>query len=83
MLERALAIRNRLLGADHPQTARAGQRLAMVVLDEDGPAAARELLESALATFEHTLAPDHPWTLEGRRAVQRLAGRRTARKPSR
>jgi len=83
LLERALAIRNRLLGADHPQTARAGQRLAMVVLDEDGPAAARELLESALATFEHTLAPDHPWTLEGRRAVQRLAGRRTARKPSR
>jgi hypothetical protein len=37
------------------------------------PAAARPLLERALAVLDGALGPDHRWTIESRRALEAIA----------
>src|SRR5579862_556473 len=57
--ERALAIRERVLGSNHPDTAEALNNLALLLLDEGNREAARPLLERALAINEKVLGPEH------------------------
>ena len=59
LYERALAIREKLLGPDHPQTAETLNNLALLLRDEGDHAAARPLLERALAINESTFGPEH------------------------
>jgi tetratricopeptide (TPR) repeat protein len=77
LLERALAIREKVLGAEHPDTATNLNNLARLVRDHGDPAAARRLCERALAIREKVLGPEHPDTaanlneLAGLLSVQR------------
>jgi tetratricopeptide (TPR) repeat protein len=60
MLERALAIDRRLLGARHPETSTTEANLAGRLLDSGRPDAALRLAQTALASFEDTLGPENP-----------------------
>jgi tetratricopeptide (TPR) repeat protein len=62
LLERALAIRERSLGPDHPDTATSLNNLALCLQAQGAYAEARPLLERALAIRERSLGPDHPDT---------------------
>jgi tetratricopeptide (TPR) repeat protein len=62
LLERALAIREKVLGPGHPDTATSLENLALLFQDKDDFAAARPLLERALAIREKVLGPEHPDT---------------------
>ena len=62
LFERALAIRERVLGADHPATAQSLNNLAAVHYATGDYAAARPLYERALAIRERVLGADHPAT---------------------
>jgi tetratricopeptide (TPR) repeat protein len=57
--ERALAIRERFLGPEHPITASSLNALG-VLLDNQGDPVARPLLERALAIRDKALGPEHP-----------------------
>lgn len=59
LLERALAIREAHLGADHPDTAQNLNDLAVVLHDEGAYDDARVLHERALVIRESQLGPDH------------------------
>jgi Tetratricopeptide repeat/Domain of unknown function (DUF4062) len=63
LFERALAIRERALGPDHPHTAASLNDLALLLRDQGDPAAARPLFERALAIRERVQGPDHPDTV--------------------
>jgi eukaryotic-like serine/threonine-protein kinase len=56
----ALALRERILGPDHPDVATSLSNLGLVVGDTSDRAQARELHARALAIREKTLGPDHP-----------------------
>jgi tetratricopeptide (TPR) repeat protein len=60
--ERALEIRERVLGPDHPDTATSLNNLDLLLRDQGQPEAARALLERALEIRERVLGPDHPHT---------------------
>lgn len=60
LLERALAIDRRVLGAHHPQTATTEANLAGVLVHVQRYEEAARLAAEALATFQETLGPDHP-----------------------
>ena len=60
--ERALAIREQVLGPNHPDTAKSLNNLAAALWAQGELAAARPLHERALAIWEQTLGPDHPHT---------------------
>jgi tetratricopeptide (TPR) repeat protein len=64
LLERALTIREKALGPEHPQTADGLNNLAVLLYDQGGFTAARPLLERALAIREKALGPEHPETAE-------------------
>jgi tetratricopeptide (TPR) repeat protein len=57
--ERALAIRDRMLGPDHPDTAESLNNLGVLLQHEGKLAAARPLLERALVIRQRVLGPDH------------------------
>ncbi|HEU4730726.1 MAG TPA: tetratricopeptide repeat-containing protein kinase family protein, partial [Kofleriaceae bacterium] len=59
-LERALALRERLLGPDHPDVAGSLANLARVMDARGDTAGARRASERALAIFERIYGPDHP-----------------------
>jgi tetratricopeptide (TPR) repeat protein len=59
LLERSLAIDEKLRGAEHPTTAVALNNLAVLLQDQGDLAAARPLLERALAIHENALGPGH------------------------
>jgi tetratricopeptide (TPR) repeat protein/transcriptional regulator with XRE-family HTH domain len=63
--ERTLAIRERVLGPDHPDTAQSLSNLAWLLREQSEFAAARPLVECALDIQERILGPDHPDTAEG------------------
>jgi tetratricopeptide (TPR) repeat protein len=73
LYERALAIRERVLGPDHPDTASSLNNLAGLLEDQGELAAARPLYERALATYERVLGPDHPDTATVRRNLANLS----------
>ena len=60
--ERAVAIREQVLGPDHPDTATSLNHLAVLLWEQGEPAAARALNERALAIRERVQGPDHPNT---------------------
>jgi len=58
----ALAIREGMLGPEHPDTARSLNSLAIVLMAQGDFAEARPLCERALAINEKMLGPEHPDT---------------------
>ena len=72
LLKRALAIREKQLGPEHPDTAESLNNLAMLLADHGALAEARPFFKRALAILEARLGPDHPDTRLVRRNLQRL-----------
>jgi tetratricopeptide (TPR) repeat protein len=62
LYELALAIREKALGPDHPDTATSLNNLALLLRAQGDFAAARPLYERTLAIVEKALGPDHPDT---------------------
>jgi tetratricopeptide (TPR) repeat protein len=60
--ERALAIREAVLGPQHPDTARSLNNLGFVLQAQGELAAARPYYERALQIFTARLGPQHPYT---------------------
>ena len=60
LFERALAIREKALGPEHPLTATTLNNLAVLLQDQGDLAGARSLNERALAIREKALGPEHP-----------------------
>jgi tetratricopeptide (TPR) repeat protein len=60
LLERALVIREKELGPEHPDTARSLYLLGSLLQDQGDLAKARPLHERALAIFEKALGPESP-----------------------
>lgn len=60
--ERALAIRQRLQGEDHPEFAMSLNNLGLVFADMGKYAEAREAHERALGIWQHVVGKDHPNT---------------------
>jgi tetratricopeptide (TPR) repeat protein len=66
LLERSVAIYEKLRGVDHPSTARCLNHLASLLREQGDLAAARSLSERALMILEKALGPEHPdtaWSL--------------------
>jgi tetratricopeptide (TPR) repeat protein len=64
LYERALTIREKTAGLDHPDTATSINNLAALLQDEGELAKARPLYERALAIRQQALGPEHPDTAE-------------------
>jgi tetratricopeptide (TPR) repeat protein len=62
LLERALAVREKVLGPEHPDTAQSLHSLGALLHDQGDLASARPLAERALAIWEKVLGPEHPNT---------------------
>jgi Flp pilus assembly protein TadD len=62
LFERALAIREKVLGPEHPRTADSLDNLGILLQTLGDPAGARPLHERALAIREKALGPEHPGT---------------------
>jgi tetratricopeptide (TPR) repeat protein len=62
LYERALAIREKVLGPEHPDTATSLAGLAVLLQDQGDLVGARPLYERALAIREKVLGPEHPDT---------------------
>jgi tetratricopeptide (TPR) repeat protein len=60
--QRALAIREKIFGPGHPDTATSLNNLAFLLNDQGDLAAARPLYERALAIYETVLGPEDPHT---------------------
>jgi tetratricopeptide (TPR) repeat protein len=60
LVERALAIREKVLGPEHPDTATSLNNLAIILQDHGDLAGVRALYERALAIDEKVLGHDHP-----------------------
>ena len=72
LFERALAIYEKTLGPEHPNTATSLNNLAMNLREQGDLAAARPLFERALAIHEKALGPEHPNTNRVRCNLARL-----------
>ena len=59
-MERALIIREKVLGPEHPDTAASLSNLAKLLREQGDFAGARPLLERALSIREKVLGPEHP-----------------------
>ena len=62
LLRDALAMREKVLGPDHPDTATSLHNLALLLRDQGDLAGGRPLLERALVIREKVLGPEHPDT---------------------
>jgi tetratricopeptide (TPR) repeat protein len=65
LAERALAIRQKVLGADHPDTATSLNNIGGLLLAQSDLVGAWSYYERALAINEKALGPDHPATALG------------------
>ena len=72
LYERALAIREKALGPEHPDTATSLNDLAQLLGDQGDLAGARPLFERALAISEKVLGAEHPYTATSLRNLARL-----------
>jgi tetratricopeptide (TPR) repeat protein len=72
LFERALAICERVLRPEHPQTARSLSDLAGLLQDQGDLARARPLFERALAIYEKMVGPEHPHTAQCLNNLARL-----------
>ena len=64
MLERALSVAERALGAAHPNTNRLRSNLAKGLVSTGNLEDAEKLGAAALAAHEAALGPAHPWTAD-------------------
>jgi tetratricopeptide (TPR) repeat protein len=71
LFERALAIREKVLGSEHPYTAQSLNDFAVLLLAQNDLAGARPLCERALAIREKAFGPEHPYTAQ---SLNNLAG---------
>src|SRR5213079_61632 len=86
--ERALGIRERVLGPEHPDTASSLNHLGLLLLTRGKPAEVEPLFQRALAIREQELRPQHPhpadsllglhavWGCSGPSACSRIASAR-------
>jgi tetratricopeptide (TPR) repeat protein len=65
LLERALAIREKTRGPEHPETASILNNLALLLKAQGDLAGAKPLYERALAIWENTLGPESPQMARG------------------
>jgi len=72
----ALAVDERVLGPDTPDTGGALNNLANLLWAQGELTAARPLLERALAIFERVLGPDHPDTARIRANLEHVPRKR-------
>jgi tetratricopeptide (TPR) repeat protein len=72
LLRAALATRERVLGPEHPDTARSLNDFANVLQRQGDLGGARPLYERALAILEKALAPEHPDTATSLRNLASL-----------
>jgi tetratricopeptide (TPR) repeat protein len=72
LLRDALAKRERVLGPEHPDTARNLNNLANLLQRQDDLWGARPLYERALATLEKAIGPEHPDTATSLRNLASL-----------
>jgi tetratricopeptide (TPR) repeat protein len=72
LFQRALAISEKVLGPEHPDTAMSLNNLALLLKDQGDLAAARPLFERALAISEKVPDPEHPATAKVRNNLARL-----------
>ena len=75
LYRRALAIAEKALGPDHPETAGSLNNLASLLESKGDYAAAEPLYRRALAIAERTLGPDHPTTRTIRESLDALLGK--------
>jgi hypothetical protein len=66
---RALAIYEKVLGDEHPNTNRVRHNFARLLLAEGNAAEALRCGEAALAAHQRTLGENHPWTKDSARLV--------------
>jgi tetratricopeptide (TPR) repeat protein len=78
LLQRALAINEKVLGPDHPDTAEILNNLAGLYESQGNYPAALPLLQRALSIYEKVLGPDHPTTAIVRGNYTSLQERTTA-----
>jgi len=71
--ERALAINEKVLGAEHPDTASSLNNLGFLLQAQGEVEAARPYYEQALDILEKKLGPDHPHTMIVRGNLESLA----------
>ena len=69
LIERVLAVRERLAGADHPSTLASRNNLASAYRATGRPAEAIPLFEQNVAACERLLGADHPKTVASRRSL--------------
>jgi tetratricopeptide (TPR) repeat protein len=74
LVDRALAIREKVLGDEHPATAGSVYLLARLLQDQGKLVEARPLYERALAIQEKVLGPEHPDTARVHHYLGRLLG---------
>ena len=72
LYERALAIREKALGPDHPDVAKSLNNLALLYRAQGAYERAGPLYERALAIREKALGPDHPHTKMARENLAAL-----------
>src|SRR5205085_2204362 len=60
LLQRALALREQVLGLEHPDTASTLNELAWLYYLQDKYTQAEQLVQPALARFERVLGSEHP-----------------------
>ena len=77
LFERALAIREKVLGPEHPDTATSLNNLARLLQDQSDITGARPLYERALAICEKVLGPEHPDTARSSQPARRFRTRAT------
>jgi len=68
-LGRALAIYEKVLGPDHPNTNRGRRNVARLLLATGRPTKALGLGQAALAAHERALGPEHAWTKDSARVT--------------
>jgi len=79
---RALVLRERVLGPEHPDTAQSLNNLAVNAYYQDDLPAAERLMIQALRIRTARLGPDHPDTQGSRRSLAAIQQRASPQPPS-
>ena len=83
MQREVLAVRKRVLGAEHPDTLTTASNLAASLSDQGKHAGAEEMLREVLAVRKRVLGAEHPDTLAAASDMLQAATRKRAAEGSR
>ena len=72
LYERVIAIREKVLGPDHPDTATSLSNLAVLYKKQGAYTQAQPLYQRALTIWQRALGPIHPWTAIGLNNLAKL-----------